>query len=80
MWKKYTIPGEPKEVEGFVPKYTIEGTEVPGGITTAFVSAPTPTISNSSTTDGLNGGNKGNKGGNKRSAEKKTKDKEFGRY
>jgi hypothetical protein len=47
-----THAGEPVEVEGWVPRYSIKGTEGEGGITTAFVSAPSPKASRSSTKSG----------------------------
>ena len=59
VYKKYTntYDGEPHEVTGYVPKYTIDGTSDEGGITTAFVSTPTPRISYSSTTSGKDAAN-----------------------
>ena len=41
------------EVDGVVPQYEIEGTEGPGGITTAFAPAPSVTPSFNSTTTGV---------------------------
>lgn len=58
------------EVDGVVPQYEIEGTEGPGGITTAFSSAPAVTPSFSSTTSGGAGGGGGGGG----STPKKTSD------
>lgn len=56
-----TFEGPPKEVDGYVPKYTIEGTTDEGGNTVAFVEAPAPKPSYGSTTSGL--GNNGGGGG-----------------
>lgn len=55
VYKKYTqtYSGEPVTVSGYVPQYSIEGTEGEGGITTAFTAAPTPSISHGSTTTGV---------------------------
>ena len=72
-WKEQTVYLKKKvtrtydagtvDVQGVVPKYEIEGTEGPGGITTAFAPAPPPTISNGSTTSGGAGKGKGGGGG-----------------
>ncbi len=63
------------DVQGVVPKYTIEGTTDEGGVTTGFVNAPPPKVSNGSTTSGNTGGNTGGGGGSapKHSAKKATK-------
>lgn len=59
-----TFEGPPKEVDGYVPKYTIEGTTDEGGNTVAFVEAPAPKPSYGSTTSGLrNNGGGGGSGG-----------------
>lgn len=70
-----THAGEPVEVDGFVPKYTIEGTEGEGGITTAFVEAPAPKASYSSTTSGGAGGGGGGGGGSSSKPKTVEKDK-----
>ncbi len=69
MYRKYTTTydGQPVEVDGYVPKYTIEGTEGKGGITQGFAPAPSVTPSHSSTTSGKNSGSGG--GGSSKSTE-----------
>ena len=54
LYRKYTqtYSGTPVKVKGYVPQYSIEGTEGEGNITTAFTSLPTPSVSNSVTTTG----------------------------
>ena len=54
MYRRYTqtYSGEPVTVSGWVPQYSIEGTEGPGGITTGITQLPKPTASRSSTTSG----------------------------
>ena len=70
-----THSGPPVEVDGYVPQYTIEGTEGEGGITTAFTAAPSPTISHGSTTSGSSGGGGGGGGGgDKENNSEETKD------
>ena len=65
VYKKYTqtYSGEPVVVSGYVPQYSIEGTEGEGGITTAFTAAPAPTISHGSTTTGIKESGGGGGGG-----------------
>lgn len=58
-----TFEGPPKEVDGYVPKYTIEGTTDEGGNTVAFVEAPAPKPSYGSTTSGLRNNGGGGGGG-----------------
>lgn len=67
MYRKYTTTydGQPVEVDGYVPKYTIEGTEGKGGITQGFAPAPSVTPSHSSTTSGKNSGSGGGGGSSK---------------
>ena len=61
------------EADVVVPQYEIEGTEGPGGITTAFTAAPAPTVSKSATTSGNTGGGGG--GGGNRQDKKVTRTK-----
>ena len=66
-----TYDGPPHEVTGWVPQYTIEGTEGPGGITTGFAAAPTPKASGGATSSGGKGGGGGGGGSSRKAAEPK---------
>lgn len=89
-WKEQTVYLKKKvtrtydagtvEVQGVVPQYTIEGTEGPGGITTAFSPAPAITPSFSSTTSGRpssGGGGGGSGGGSSTTKEHKTSNNRY---
>lgn len=62
------------EADVVVPQYEIEGTEGPGGITTAFTAAPAPTVSKSSTTSGGAGGGGGGSSSTPENNDEETKD------
>lgn len=51
-----THSGPPVEVDGYVPKYSIEGTEGSGSVSSSFTQLPTPQVSQSSTTTGKQSG------------------------
>ena len=71
LYKRYSrsYEGEPAEVEGYVPKYTIEGTtDGSGSVTTGFTALPTPSVSRSQTTSGK----KSSGGGGGKTSEPKT--------
>ena len=74
-WRTVTAThtGEPVTVDGWVPQYTIEGTEGDGEIRTAFTSAPSISVSTSSTTSGMpkESGGKSSKPAKPRNSEKR---------
>lgn len=74
-WRTVTAThtGEPVTVDGWVPQYTIEGTEGDGEIRTAFTSAPSISVSTSSITSGMpkESGGKSSKPAKPRNSEKR---------
>ena len=70
-------------VNGVVPKYTLEGTEGEGEITSGITALPPPKASNGSTTSGKNSGGGGGGGGSSKAytpRKRKTDDAEKERY